>query len=235
MISKVFQASWRRQFALLIFPNATAMSSLLETAEKLEAAAGFLEGLSPDVEAEREQGMFVASLAIDYALKVLDYFGLVDGDDPPMPVNLVQAKQAVGNLLAWVRENIQFGRMAAGEVEDDDTPSDVLEVDESPAEEASAGPFKLIVDEGTFTVSYRGKECFLGNTKPFWLLERLSRSRGTYIGTETLVEDVWHDQHVSQDTIHKTVSNLRKSLRKAGVEGVGIDGSQAGHFTVILS
>jgi hypothetical protein len=31
--------------------------------------------------------MFVASVVIGYALKLLEYHGLVDGPDPPMPAN----------------------------------------------------------------------------------------------------------------------------------------------------
>ena len=113
------RAAWRRHFSPLLHPHVPLLQSLAEAADKLDAARGFLEPLSPDTEAEREQGMVVASLAIDYALKLLEHHALIDGPDPPLPVNLAQAKQAVANLLAVVREYVELGRVAEGHATSD--------------------------------------------------------------------------------------------------------------------
>jgi hypothetical protein len=73
------QAFWRRHFALPSLSQAAILTTLHDAADKIDAARGFLEGLSPDVKAEREQGLFIAKLAIDYGLKMLEHFGLTDG------------------------------------------------------------------------------------------------------------------------------------------------------------
>jgi hypothetical protein len=65
------QAAWRRHFSLMPHPHVPVLQSLIEADDKLNAAVGFLEPLSPDIEAEREQGTVVASVAIGYALKLL--------------------------------------------------------------------------------------------------------------------------------------------------------------------
>ena len=86
----------------------------METADKLNAARGFIEPLSHGVETEREHGMFVGNLAIRYAMTMLDHFGLGDGDDYPLPIHLDQAKNALTNLVSVIQENIQHGQMAVG-------------------------------------------------------------------------------------------------------------------------
>jgi len=96
-----YRGFWQQHFTLLLLPHAPVLSSLHEAADKLSAAKGFLDGLSPDVEAERERGLFVTTLAIDYGLKMLEHFGLIDGPEPPMPGNLSQVKQTVDNLLSY--------------------------------------------------------------------------------------------------------------------------------------
>ena len=48
------------------------------TADKLDSALGFIGPLSNDVEAERKQGLFVAILAVRFALQTLAHFGLLD-------------------------------------------------------------------------------------------------------------------------------------------------------------
>jgi len=227
---------WRRHFALLLLPHAPVLSSLMEAADKLVAAKGFLDGLSSEVEAEREQGLFVAALAIDYGLKMLEHFGLVDGPNPPMPASLSQAQQAVGNLLSYVCENIRLEQMVRSDADDDDTLGDDA-ASEKPKDDkqASEDALTFTVDKDTFTVSYRGKRLFLGNVREFWLLERLNRCPGNYLNTITLMEDVWNDIDAEKSTVQKTVSNLRKKLKKAGFEGVVIDGEQADHYALKLS
>jgi hypothetical protein len=219
-----FRAAWRRHFSLMLHPHIPILQSLIEAADKLDAARGFLEPLSPDSEAEREQGLVVASLAIEYALKLLDHHGLIDGPEPPMPVNLAQARQAVGNLLAFVQENVELGRMAEGQT--------IIEAEPGEDEAPTAGvtpdrdESRLAVDEATFSVRYRGKECLLGNTKEFRLMERLARSRGTYLRIFDLIDDVWADSEPEKGTVQKTISNLRKKLADAGLGPEKVSGTE---------
>lgn len=64
MIDDAFEAAWRRQFTLIPDPYVSLLATLMETADKLTAARGYIEPLSHVVETEREHGMFVGNLAI---------------------------------------------------------------------------------------------------------------------------------------------------------------------------
>lgn len=177
MDSDDFKASRRRHFTLLLHSHSPELAMLTEAADKLAVAQGYLDPLLSDVEAEREQGLFVASLAINYGLKVMEHFGLIDGDTPPMPADLAQAKQAVGKLLAAFREDIHQGRLALGgasEAERGEAKPADFEA-RSDAEPTAPDVKKLIVDRETFLARYGDKECILGNTKPFQVLDCPSR------------------------------------------------------------
>jgi hypothetical protein len=124
MIDDAFKATWRRQFTPILHPHLPLLTTLMETADKLNAARGFIEPFSHGVETEREHGMFVGNLAIRYAMTMLDHFGLGDGDDYPLPIHLDQAKNALTNLVGVIQENIQLGQMAVGGPEDAEADED---------------------------------------------------------------------------------------------------------------
>lgn len=99
----------------------------------------------------------------------------------------------------------------------------------------SKGRGKPVVDRDTFTVQYVGKECELRNTKEFALFERLNRRPGQYFSIDTLIQDVWNDEPTEKNTIQRTVSNLRRKLREAGLDGIEIDGkTNRGHYALKL-
>lgn len=75
MTDDAFKAAWRGQFALLLHPYSRRTETLIETADKLIAARGFIEPLSHSDRTERENGLFVANVAIRYGMQVLDHFG----------------------------------------------------------------------------------------------------------------------------------------------------------------
>jgi DNA-binding response OmpR family regulator len=115
---------------------------------------------------------------------------------------------------------------------------DAAKVSDAAASEqpASIGAAKLVLDKETFTASYKGKQCFLGNTKDYALLERLNRRTGVYLDIEyNLIQDVWRGEDPEKGTVQKTVSNLRKKLKEAGFEGVVIDGTQKNCYALKLS
>jgi len=84
---------------------------------------------------------------------------------------------------------------------------------------------RLQFDRDTFTVRFDGKSCELRNTREYHLLVRLSRRPGIFIPNSVLATDVWNDDQTEKSTIQKTVSNLRRSLKDAGIENVVIDGT----------
>ncbi len=98
---------------------------------------------------------------------------------------------------------------------------------------ATTGTNDLIIDRSTFTVSYKGRSCFLGYTKPFQLIERLNKAR-RYFSLGELIQDVWPDNVIQGETVQRHVSILRKKLKKAGIEDIVIDGSEPDHYRLVL-
>lgn len=74
-----------------------------------------------------------------------------------------------------------------------------------------------IADRATFTVNWRGRTCFLGNTLLFRLLERLLRSPNQYVAHVDLLDEVWDGQREAS-TIRGVAKRLRDRLASDGME-----------------
>jgi hypothetical protein len=86
-------------------------------------------------------------------------------------------------------------------------------------------PGAPVICERTYSVTYAGKQCVLGNTISFRLLARLlwlpQWHPGWAVGTPSLVRDVWQESdptYVSDGTIRQATSTLRGRLRSAGMD-----------------
>ncbi len=101
-----------------------------------------------------------------------------------------------------------------------------------PNKSAANRPF---VDRALLSVIHRGKSCFLGNTLPLRLIERLLRSPNQYVSHEQLQEEVW-DAVRSRSAVRSVVKVLRAKLREAGMTGLAdaIDGHVAGHYALFI-
>jgi DNA-binding response OmpR family regulator len=91
----------------------------------------------------------------------------------------------------------------------------------------------LVLDSEAFMARLGAKECFLGNTREFDVLARLLRRPGRFVSHDALRVDVWDDIETETNTIHRTVTNLRRKLAKKLPEVV-IDGSQKKHYRVVV-
>ena len=101
---------------------------------------------------------------------------------------------------------------------------------------AGAGKAKQgLLDPQLLSVVYRGKRCFLGNTLPYRLLERLAGQPNRYVSYETLLDEVWHNQR-SREAVRSVVKVLRAKLRSAGLGTVAaiIDGNVRGHYALMV-
>lgn len=105
----------------------------------------------------------------------------------------------------------------------------------SPANGQHAEPMrKLVVDEKTFTAYFAGKDCFLGNTMEFWVLARLNQTPGVYVSYNDFRDDVWKNDQTENNTIQRTISNLRRKLRDKHMTEVQINGQEKGHYQLVL-
>ncbi len=92
-----------------------------------------------------------------------------------------------------------------------------------------------VIDRAMLSVLFHGRSCFLGNTLPFRLLDRLLRRPNQFVSYEQLQDDVWNSLP-SPESIRSVVKELRRKLRRAGMDGLAdaIDGKVARHYSLIL-
>ncbi len=95
---------------------------------------------------------------------------------------------------------------------------------------------ELSIDRRSYTVRWGDKQCALGHTMAFDVLERLVRRPNEYVSTESLLDDLWIGPRASS-TVRSTVSRLRSRLRASGLGPVAsqIDGSVRGHVGLMLA
>jgi hypothetical protein len=91
---------------------------------------------------------------------------------------------------------------------------------------------RLIIDRSTFTVSYKGRPCSLGNTLAFRLIERFAKSPGTYIHLDTVKIEVWNDEYAEDEAVQRQISTLRKKLKKAGIKNI-IETEVGGYYRLM--
>jgi hypothetical protein len=236
-------AAWRESLSCLIHPYLPMMATLQEMEGRLVAVSAFLESLNADDKGQAAQGVVVGTMAVEYADKLLDHFGLWDGPpEVPAPTNLTQARMMVDNVLVLVCEQIMLGQMAGAEDDDEDVPGTAdseahagngKPQGEEAASDAATGSTGLVVDRGTFSVHWREKTCPLGHTKEFLFIEYLSRKPDRYFSVADLIDAVWEGDDTEPNTIQKTVSNLRKKLRQAEMGDLTIQ-AERGHYRMKL-
>jgi hypothetical protein len=106
----------------------------------------------------------------------------------------------------------------------------------TPLPSAPQNRLRPIVDQDTFTVTFRGRTCFLGNTLPFRLFARLAVRPNVCVARAALLAEVWQGTR-SDSSVRSTVKILRRRLRSAGLTVLAdaIDGSVSGHYRLRLS
>jgi DNA-binding response OmpR family regulator len=77
--------------------------------------------------------------------------------------------------------------------------------------------YQPIVDVTTFSVKWRGKQCDLGASIPFRLMQRFSRRSNQYFTYDILMEEVWNRQ-CANSTIRSAIKRLRRALCAAGMD-----------------
>ena len=112
--------------------------------------------------------------------------------------------------------------------------SEIAEQDAAAADAAAVDP-SFRVDDETFKVWNGGEACYLGNTIEFRAIQRLARRPGQYLKVDVLRDSAWDGAIVTKNAVQKTMSNIRRKLQTAGVEGVTIDGSQRDHYALKIS
>lgn len=93
----------------------------------------------------------------------------------------------------------------------------------------------FLIDPSVFTVTFRRRPCFLGNSYPFKFLYRLAQRPNTYVSYESLLDDVWKGLR-SDENIRSVAKTLRSRLRSVGPSDLAaaVDGRVARHYALKL-
>jgi len=78
-------------------------------------------------------------------------------------------------------------------------------------------PQRPLLDDSTFSVIWKNKTVFLGNTLGFKLLERLARCPNRYVTHADFLEKIWEDELASINRLRTVVRRLRVILREGGM------------------
>ncbi len=92
-----------------------------------------------------------------------------------------------------------------------------------------------VADRSTFSVLFRDKTCFLGNTLLFRFFEVLARRPNRYFAHNELLDEVWGGQR-ADSSIRNVAKRVRDRLILTGMPEVAkaIDGGTPGHFVLQL-
>ena len=93
-----------------------------------------------------------------------------------------------------------------------------------------------IADRSTFSVRWQNKTCYLGNSLPFRLLERLAYRPNQLVHHDQLLDEVWECRR-SREAVRSIVKVLRQKLCQAGMEDLAeaIDGTTSHHYGLMLN
>ncbi len=94
----------------------------------------------------------------------------------------------------------------------------------------------LRVDRDTLTIGWAGRECYLGYTIPFRLIDRLAQRPDHYIRVEQLMAEIWVGRR-SRSAVRSAVCELRAKLTAVGMADLAalIDGRNQGRYGLMLS
>ena len=93
-----------------------------------------------------------------------------------------------------------------------------------------------VADRSTFSVRWRDNTCYLGNSLPFRLMERLAYCPNQLIHHDRLLDEVWECRR-SRESMRSVVKVLRQKLCQAGMEDLAdaIDGTTSRHYGLMLN
>jgi len=227
--------TWKRQFDATLYvgnPHLPPIATMREVRDKLAVVMNAVDSFGDEDETGQQTGLAVATMAIDFACKVLGQLGVFDGDEPtPKPLNLKMAKAGLLNLVKTIHQQISQHRIAMTSQADND---EIETADIDLATENSPARSKPVFKPESFSVEWRGKSLKLGNSLSYRLFEFLCQTPGPYIHIDTLIHHVWNGKDISDEAVQKQISNLRKKLADASFEGITFDGDQPKHYRLTL-
>ena len=150
--------------------------------------------------------------------------------DTPLPPPRRDMTKVLRLLKASLLQTLQYV---------DDLSVAIESTDDQPAKEIERPPVewpRVHIDHRSCTIAWHDRQCHLGYTLAFRLIEVLARRPDHYLSIDYLLSEIWSGQR-SRSAVRSAVSDLRCRLVDAGMDDLAamIDGSNRGHYGLMLS
>jgi len=206
--------SWKIKFdQLTLTPWSPFKSTLLDLIEKVDEALAYVKTLENIDQNQKELGIKIAELAVVNIEKTLKHFekelDYLTETQVPTPQNIPQACLILKTIRAKLTLIYNNSFHKAPVLQDE-----------------------LEIDEGEFSISFKGLTCNLGNTIQFKIFCYLNKQLGKNVPINDLMNAVWDDRHIERNTINKQISLLRKILSK--IKDVVIESNENNTYSMSI-
>jgi hypothetical protein len=203
---------WKDIFNPILAPWSPFKSSIFDLIGNVDEALAYVKTLENIDQNQKELGIKIAELAIIHIKRTLVHFekefDYLTETQVPIPQNLPQACLILKNLSAKLTLIYNNSFHKAPVLQDE-----------------------LEIDEGEFSISFKGLTCNLGNTTQFKIFCCLNKQLGKNVPINHLMNAVW-GQDTERNTINKQISLLRKSLSK--IKDVVIESNENNTYSMSI-
>jgi len=203
---------WKDIFNPILAPWSPFKSSIFDLIGNVDEAKAYVETLENTDHNQKELGIKITELAIIHIERTLVHFekefDYLTETQVPTPQNLPQACLILKNLSARLTLIYNNSFHKAPVLQDE-----------------------LEIDEGEFSISFKGLTCNLGNTTQFKIFCCLNKQLGKNVPINHLMNAVW-GQDTERNTINKQISLLRKSLSK--IKDVVIESNENNTYSMSI-
>jgi hypothetical protein len=203
---------WKDIFNPILAPWSPFKSSIFDLIGNVDEAKAYVETLENTDHNQKELGIKITELAIIHIERTLVHFekefDYLTETQVPTPQNLPQACLILKNLSARLTLIYNNSFHEAPVLQDE-----------------------LEIDEGEFSISFKGLTCNLGNTTQFKIFCCLNKQLGKNVPINHLMNAVW-GQDTERNTINKQISLLRKSLSK--IKDVVIESNENNTYSMSI-
>ena len=203
---------WKDIFNPILAPWSPFKSSIFDLIGNADEAKAYVETLENTDHNQKELGIKITELAIIHIERTLVHFekefDYLTETQVPTPQNLPQACLILKNLSARLTLIYNNSFHKAPVLQDE-----------------------LEIDEGEFSISFKGLTCNLGNTTQFKIFCCLNKQLGKNVPINHLMNAVW-GQDTERNTINKQISLLRKSLSK--IKDVVIESNENNTYSMSI-
>jgi hypothetical protein len=208
--------SWKNKFdQLILAPWSPFKSTLKDLNDILNEASDYVSTLNPNDQKQLKLTIEIINLATICFDETLNHFPTECSGETiitPPPQNLEQS------LLVLEKMQIVILKLLYPYASSNE----------------NLAKNKVEINENTFTVTFDGHSCHLGNKNIFKILQHLNKHIATNVPVKELKTAVWGQLRIQDNTLQKTISDLRNKLKEDGVK-ITIQSNIKGHYSLTLN